>query len=47
MNIFILDNDINKCAENHVDKHIVKMRLESAQMLCTVHWIEEFIGYAT
>tara|TARA_X000001382_G_scaffold127132_1_gene114600 strand:+ start:1337 stop:1891 length:555 start_codon:yes stop_codon:yes gene_type:complete len=45
MNIFILDNDINKCAENHVDKHVVKMPLESAQMLCTVHWIQKFIGY--
>ena len=45
MNIFILDNDINKCAESHVDKHVVKMPLESAQMLCTVHWIQRFIGY--
>ena len=37
MNIFILDHDIDKCAEYHVDKHIVKMPLESAQMLCTAH----------
>lgn len=46
MNIFILDNDIDKCAEYHVDKHIVKMPLEAAQMLCTTHWIDKFIGYA-
>lgn len=35
MNIFILDNDIEKCAQAHVDKHVVKMILESAQLLCT------------
>jgi len=45
MNIFILDNDIDKCAEYHVDKHIVKMPLEAAQMLCTNHWIDKYLGY--
>ena len=45
MNIFILDEDIDKCAEYHVDKHVVKMILESAQLLCTAHWIEKYIGY--
>ena len=35
MNIFILDNDIEKCAQYHCDRHVVKMILESAQMLCT------------
>ena len=45
MNIFILDNDINKCAEYHVDKHVIKMCLESAQMLCTTHWISKYLGY--
>lgn len=34
MNIFILDNDIEKCAQAHVDKHM-KMILEAAQLLCT------------
>ena len=33
MNIFVLDNDIKKCAQYHCDKHVVKMILESAQML--------------
>lgn len=33
MNIFVLDNDISKCAEYHVDKHVVKMVTESAQLL--------------
>jgi hypothetical protein len=36
MNIFILDTDIQKCAEYHADQHVVKMILESTQMLCTV-----------
>ena len=36
MNIFVLDKDIGKCAEYHNDKHVVKMCLESAQILCTV-----------
>ena len=35
MNIFILDNDIEKCAQYHCDQHVVKMILESVQMLCT------------
>lgn len=36
MNIFILDNDLEKCARYHSDKHVIKMILESTQMLCTV-----------
>ena len=35
MNIFILDNNIEKCAQYHCDKHVGKMILESAQMLST------------
>jgi hypothetical protein len=36
MNIFVLDLDIQKCAQYHADQHVIKMILESAQMLCTV-----------
>ena len=36
MNIFVLDKDFRKCARYHCDKHVVKMILESAQILCTV-----------
>ena len=36
MNIFILDRDIPTCARYHADQHVVKMILESTQMLCTV-----------
>ncbi|NWN90278.1 hypothetical protein HLV39_02035 [Marinobacter adhaerens] len=35
MNIFVLDNEIEKCAQYHCDQHVVKMILESVQMLCT------------
>jgi hypothetical protein len=36
MNIFVLDLDVENCAAYHADQHVVKMILESAQMLCTV-----------
>lgn len=35
MNIFVLDKRIEKCAQYHCDQHVVKMILESVQMLCT------------
>ena len=35
MNIFVLDNCPAKCAQYHCDRHVIKMILESAQMLCT------------
>ena len=35
MNIFVLSLDPNEAARWHMDKHVVKMPLESAQMLCT------------
>jgi hypothetical protein len=37
MNIFILDEDIQTSAQYHCDKHVVKMTLESAQLLCSAH----------
>ena len=39
MNIFFLDSDPKKCAEQHCDKHVVKMILESAQLLSTAHHV--------
>ena len=41
MNIFVLDRDVRKCAQYHNDKHVVKMILESAQLLCGVHHMVE------
>ncbi|USD36175.1 pyrimidine dimer DNA glycosylase/endonuclease V [Ferrimonas sp. SCSIO 43195] len=35
MNIFVLDDDIERCARSHCDQHVVKMILESVQLLCT------------
>jgi hypothetical protein len=39
MNIFILDDDPTKAAQAQCDKHVVKMIVESAQMLSTTHRI--------
>ena len=39
MNIFYLDSNIEACARYHCDKHVIKMILESAQILCTVLWM--------
>ena len=36
MNLFVLDSDHAKNAEFHVNSHVCKMPLESAQILCTV-----------
>ena len=33
LNIFVLDTNIKCCAQYHVDKHIVKMVLETTQLL--------------
>ena len=37
MNIFHLDKNPKICAEYHCDKHVVKMILETAQMLSTAY----------
>jgi hypothetical protein len=37
MNIFFLDENPTLSAQYHVDKHVVKMILETAQLLCGVH----------
>lgn len=39
MNIFVLDKNPVKAARMLCDKHIVKMIVESTQMLCTAHWM--------
>ena len=37
MNIFYVHEDPTTCAQQHVDKHVVKMILEYAQLLSTAH----------
>lgn len=39
MNMFVLDDDPVEAAKMHCDKHVVKMILESAQILCTSHYL--------
>lgn len=41
MNIFFLDWNPEIAAKYHCDKHVVKMILETAQMLYSVHWVLE------
>ena len=36
MNIFFLDQNIKRCAKYHCDQHVIKMILESTQILSTV-----------
>ena len=39
MNIFVLSLSPRKAAQFHCDKHVVKMILETAQLLYCVHWV--------
>lgn len=41
MNIFFLDLNVILCALYHCDKHVVKMILETTQLLCSVHHMIE------
>ncbi len=40
MNIFYLDPNTTLCAQYHCDKHVVKMILETAQILCSVNHLQ-------
>ena len=44
MNIFVLHNDPSTAAQMQCDKHVVKMILETAQMLCTVAHGKDFVA---
>jgi hypothetical protein len=41
MNIFVLDNDPKLAAQMHLDKHVVKMIIEYAQLLSTAHRLRD------
>lgn len=45
MNIFYLSKDPRECAEMMVDRHVVKMILESAQLLSTAHRMLDGLEY--
>lgn len=40
MNIFFIEyGGPEACARSQIDKHVVKMTLETAQLLCSAHWM--------
>lgn len=41
MNIFFLSFNPRLAAEHHCDKHVVKMILETAQLLYSAHWVTD------
>lgn len=45
MNIFFLHLNPSQCAKMHVDKHVVKMILESMQLLCSAHHMHPVENY--
>lgn len=45
MNIFYLDKDPSICAQQHCDKHVVKMIIEYAQLLSTAHRVLDGTQY--
>lgn len=45
MNIFILDNDIQKSVEYHIDAHVIKMPLEAAQIISTTIAVDSYLGF--
>lgn len=50
MNIFYLSDNVELCAQYHVDSHVIKMILESGQLLCTavnVHAGRQVTPYKT
>lgn len=46
MNIFYIDRDPKQAAQWMVDKHVVKMILESAQLLSTAHRVLDGVEFA-
>lgn len=45
MNLFYLDKDHELNAQYHIDKHVSKMVLETAEMLSMAHWVDEVLGF--
>lgn len=39
MNIFFLHLNPKQCAQWHVDRHVIKMIIETAQLLCSAIWM--------
>lgn len=45
MNIFVLDEAQPKMVEYYVDDHVLKMIIESGQMLCMTNYVHVVLGY--
>jgi hypothetical protein len=45
MNIFYLHHNPKRCAKWHVDRHVVKMILETCQLLCSAIWLSGGTAY--
>jgi len=45
MNIFYLHNNPKQCAQEHLDKHVVKMIIEYAQLMSTAHRVLDGQSY--
>lgn len=45
MNLFYLHENLDICAKMHISKHVPKMILESAQLMCNTVQVCKFIGY--
>ena len=45
MNLFYLDDDFEKNAEYHIDKHVAKMVLETMEMICMAHYVNKVVGH--
>lgn len=45
MNIFFLNPNPKICAQEHVDKHVVKMTLEYGQLMSTAHRVLDGVPY--
>jgi hypothetical protein len=43
LNIFFLDPDPAACAQGHADRHVIKMTVETTQILCSAYY---FTGQA-
>lgn len=45
MNIFYLSNDVEECARFHNNRHVIKMILETSQLLSTAHRVTDGTEY--
>jgi hypothetical protein len=45
MNLFYLHENLEICAKMHIDKHLGKMILEAAQLMCNAYHVCKYVGY--